>query len=59
MLLNPPPYFQAIKDPRRETKNKLHKLSDILLIVLCAVLSGIEDWVSMEANLGPTDFSIA
>lgn len=36
------------KDPRRETKNKLHKLSDILMIVLCAVLSGIEDWVGME-----------
>ncbi|WP_277752477.1 ISAs1 family transposase [Candidatus Methylobacter oryzae] len=48
MLLNPLPYFQTIKDPRRETKNKLHKLSDILLIVLCAVLSGIEDWVGME-----------
>ena len=42
------PYFQDLKDPRRETKNKLHKLSDILMIVLCAVLSGIEDWVGME-----------
>ena len=48
MLPNPMPYFQDIKDPRRETKNKLHKLNDILMIVLCAVLSGIEDWVGME-----------
>lgn len=48
MLPNPMPYFQELKDPRRETKNKLHKLSDILMIVLCAVLSGIEDWVGME-----------
>ena len=48
MLPNPQPYFQEIKDPRRETKNKLHRLSDILMIVLCAVLSGIEDWVGME-----------
>lgn len=48
MLPNPMPYFQDLKDPRRETKNKLHKLSDILMIVLCAVLSGIEDWVGME-----------
>lgn len=48
MLPNPMPYFRDLKDPRRETKNKLHKLSDILMIVLCAVLSGIEDWVGME-----------
>jgi predicted transposase YbfD/YdcC len=48
MLPNPAPYFSEIKDPRRETKNKLHKLHDILMIVLCAVLSGIEDWVGME-----------
>ena len=48
MLPNPMPYFEDQKDPRRETKNKLHKLSDIVMIVLCAVLSGIEDWVGME-----------
>jgi hypothetical protein len=48
MLPHPMPYFQDLKDPRRETKNKLHKLSDILMIVLCAVLNGIEDWVGME-----------
>ena len=51
MLPNPMPYFQDLKDPSRETKNKLHKLSDILMIVLYAVLSGIEDWVGMEENL--------
>lgn len=48
MLPNPAPYFSELKDPRRETKNKLHKLGDIVMIVLCAVLSGIEDWVGME-----------
>jgi len=48
MLPNPMSYFQDIKDSRRETQNKLHKLSDILMIVLCVVLSGIEDWVGME-----------
>jgi len=42
------PYFADLQDPRRETKNKLHKLTDIVLIVLCAVLSGIEDGVGME-----------
>ena len=49
MLPDPRPYFAELTDPRRETKNKLHKLSDIVMIVLCAVLSGIEDWVRMEA----------
>src|SRR5512143_2488614 len=48
-LLDPRPYFADLPDPRRETRNKLHKLHDILLIVLCAVLSGVEDWVGMEA----------
>ncbi len=48
MLPNPSPYFAELTDPRRETKNKLHKLNDILMIVLCSVLSGIEDWVGME-----------
>src|SRR5512144_3445530 len=48
-LLDPRPYFANLPDPRHETRNKLHKLPDILLIVLCAVLSGVEDWVGMEA----------
>lgn len=47
--LDPRPYFANLPDPRRETRNKLHKLHDILMIVLCAVLSGVEDWVGMEA----------
>jgi predicted transposase YbfD/YdcC len=48
MLPDPRPYFADLPDPRRETKNKLHLLSDIVMIVLCAVVSGIEDWVGME-----------
>jgi len=47
-LLDPRPYFSHLPDPRRETRNKLHALEDILMIVLSAVLSGIEDWVGME-----------
>ena len=45
-LLDPRPYFADLPDPRRETRNKLHSPHDI---VLCAVLSGVEDWVGMEA----------
>lgn len=48
-LLDPRPYFADLPDPRRETRNKLPKLHDILLLVLCAVLSGVEDWVGMAA----------
>lgn len=48
-LLDPRPYFANLPDPRHETRNKRHKLHDSLLIVLCAVLSGVEDWVGMEA----------
>ncbi len=48
LLPDPRPYFADLDDPRRETKNKLHKLNDILMIVFCCVLSGIDDWVGME-----------
>lgn len=48
MLPDPRPYFADITDPRRNNRNKLHSLNDILMIVLCATLSGITDWVGME-----------
>ncbi|MDD5035952.1 MAG: ISAs1 family transposase, partial [Methylococcaceae bacterium] len=48
LLPDPRPYFADLDDPRRETKNKLHKLGDIVMLVFCCVLSGIEDWVGME-----------
>jgi len=48
MLPNPQAYLKDLPDPRRETKNKLHKLEDILMIVLCSLLSGVNDWVGME-----------
>ena len=48
MLPNPQPFFAELPDPRRETRNKLHKLEDIVMITLCAVLGGYEDWVSIE-----------
>lgn len=48
MLPNPQEYFANLPDPRRQTRNKLHKLEDIVMITLCAVLGGYEDWVSIE-----------
>jgi len=35
-------------DPRRQTRGKLHSLQDIVMITLCAVISGVEDWVGIE-----------
>jgi len=48
MLPNPQPFFANLPDPRRDTRNKLHKLKDIVMITLCAVLAGYGDWVSIE-----------
>ena len=36
--------FADLPDPRRETKNKLHRLGDILTIAVCAVISGADGW---------------
>ena len=58
-LLDPRPYFADLPDPRRETQNKLHNLHDILMMVLCAVLSGVEDWVGMEALAGRARWVLA
>lgn len=48
MLPNPRPFFASLPDPRRQTHNKLRKLEDIVMITLCTVLGGCEDWVSIE-----------
>ena len=34
--------FDELPDPRRVTRNKLHRLTDILTIATCAVISGAE-----------------
>lgn len=36
--------FDDLPDPRRETANKLHGLTDILAIATCAVIGGAESW---------------
>jgi len=36
--------FADLPDPRRETSNKLHLLSDILVLATCAVIGGAESW---------------
>jgi predicted transposase YbfD/YdcC len=36
--------FEGLADPRRETANKLHLLTDILTIATCAVIGGADTW---------------
>ena len=45
--------FDALTDPRRETANKLHALTDILSIATCAVIGGAESWEAI-AEYGRT-----
>jgi predicted transposase YbfD/YdcC len=45
--------FVALPDPRRDTANKLHALTDILSIATCAVIGGAESWESI-AEYGRT-----
>lgn len=40
--------FATVPDPRRD-RNKLHLLSDILVIATCAVIGGAESWESIAA----------
>lgn len=41
--------FAELPDPRRETANKLHRLTDILALATCAVLGGAESWEAIAA----------
>jgi hypothetical protein len=43
-MLSPEPYFKQVSEPRRQTKNKKHRLSDILVITLYGVLVGCRIW---------------
>jgi predicted transposase YbfD/YdcC len=45
--------FAALPDPRRDTANKLHALSDILSIATCAVIGGAQSWEAI-AEYGRT-----
>jgi predicted transposase YbfD/YdcC len=45
--------FDDLPDPRRETANKLHALTDILSIATCAVIGGAQSWEAI-AEYGRT-----
>ena len=45
--LSLPQYFRKLKDPRRRHR-RLHRLQDIIVIALCAVIAGAQDWQEIE-----------
>jgi predicted transposase YbfD/YdcC len=45
--------FDDLPDPRRDTRNKLHRLTDILVIATCAVIAGADSWEAI-AEYGRT-----
>jgi predicted transposase YbfD/YdcC len=40
-------HFASLEDPRIE-RTKLHQLLDIIVIAMCAILCGADDWVEVE-----------
>jgi len=45
--LSVPKYFARLKDPRRAHR-RLHLLQDIIVIALCAIIAGAQDWQEIE-----------
>jgi predicted transposase YbfD/YdcC len=45
--LSIPRYFRKLKDPRRRHR-RLHRLQDIIVIALCALIAGAQDWQEIE-----------
>lgn len=43
-----PRFFSSLEDPRQQAK-LLYPLDEVLLLTLCAVLSGAENWVAIAA----------
>ncbi len=45
--LSIPRFFARLQDPRRAHR-RLHRLQDIVVIALCAVIAGAQDWQQIE-----------
>ncbi len=41
-------HFLSLNDPRKNTRNKLHKLGDMLILTILAVICGADSWVEVE-----------
>jgi hypothetical protein len=40
-------HLASLEDPRSE-RTKLHQLLDILVIAICAVICGADDWIEVK-----------
>ena len=59
MFDNPESCFEALTDPRRENKNKIHKLSDIVFLVLAAVIRLWYRRLGRDGDVGRRETSVA
>lgn len=41
-------HFSTLEDPRTHTKKNRHKLIDILVIAICGIICGADEWVGIE-----------
>lgn len=41
-------HFVSLQDPRKNTRNKLHKMMDILVLTILAIICGADTWVEVE-----------
>jgi predicted transposase YbfD/YdcC len=41
-------HFEGVKEPRVNSHNQLHKLDDILLLTVIAVICGADGWIDVE-----------
>ncbi len=44
-------YFQAIKDPRQQTK-VMHNFAETIMVVVYAVIAGCDVWEDIETIVG-------
>ena len=42
-------HFSTLPDPRRDDSRTRHKLPDMIVIAICAVICGADSWVSVES----------
>ena len=45
-------HFSKLEDPRID-RNKKHELIDVIVLCVCAVLSGAEGWNELQAQENP------
>ena len=42
-------HFSELTDPRRDDTRTRHKLMDMIIIAICAIICGADSWVAVES----------